>query len=155
MDYDDAFEALIGHEGDYVNHPADPGGETKFGITKRQYPDVDIKNLTLQQAKDIYYNDYWHKAKCPLLPERLRFDVFDTAVNAGPTVAIRLLQRAVGEKEDGQWGPKTAAAVAGADVAQTDRLFNAYRILFLAELKTFPTFGRGWMRRIAWNLIND
>lgn len=155
MTYDEAFEALIGHEGGYVDHPDDPGGETKFGLTKRSYPYLDIPNVTLQQAKDIYYNDFWHKAKCPLMPERLRFDVFDTAVNAGPSVAIKLVQRAVGEEEDGIFGPKTAAAVAGMDPGQLDRLFNAYRLLFLTDLKTFPTFGRGWVRRVANNLIHD
>ena len=77
MNFDQAFETLIGHEGGYVNDPRDPGGETKYGITKRQYPGEDIPNMTLVRAKDIYQRDYWWKAGCDLVPDEVKFDLFD------------------------------------------------------------------------------
>jgi hypothetical protein len=70
-------------EGGYVNDPDDPGGETKYGISKRAYPDIDIKNLTKAQAKSIYHQDYWIPAGCDKLPWPLCLVVFDTAVNMG------------------------------------------------------------------------
>ena len=99
MNFDQAFEWLIGHEGGYVNHPNDPGGETKYGISKRSYPGENIKEMTLVRAKDIYQRDYWWKAGCDLVPDCVKFDLFDTAVNAGPGTAIRMLQRAMRKRE--------------------------------------------------------
>ena len=105
MTFDEAFDILIGHEGGYVNHPNDPGGETRFGISKRAYPLLDIKVLTLDQAKAIYRRDYWIPAGCDRVPEALRFDVLDMAVNSGVKVAIQTLQRALGVRDDGLIGP--------------------------------------------------
>ncbi len=96
MNFDQAFERLIGHEGGYVNHPADPGGATKYGISRRSYPGEDIKGMTLARAKEIYARDYWGAAACDALPDGIKFDVFDMAVNSGVSAAIRLVQRAAG-----------------------------------------------------------
>lgn len=153
MTFDDAFERLIGHEGGYVNHPADPGGETNFGITRRTYPGEDIKGMTLDRAKFLYRRDFWGPAGCEVVPEALRFDLFDMAVNSGPTVAIRMLQATVGETQDGVIGPRTLQAINAMPVTRLLARFNGRRLAFMASLPNWPAFGRGWARRIASNLM--
>ena len=155
MDFDKAFERVIGHEGGYVNDPRDPGGETKYGISKRAYPFADIKNLTLDQAKEIYRRDYWDKCHIDELPGSVRFDMFDTAVNSGVGTAIKLIQRSAGVKADGAWGPNTAAAVQRISPHELDKKFSGYRLQFICDLPIFPAFGKGWVRRVASNLIED
>lgn len=152
MNFDIAFERLIGHEGGYVNHPADPGGETKYGISKRTYPGEDIKNMTLDRAKLIYRRDFWGPAGCDTVPSGIKFDLFDTAVNSGVRTAIRLLQRTVGETPDGILGPRTLAAVQSMDPERLVARFNGHRLDFMNDLPTWPAFGRGWTQRIADNL---
>lgn len=153
MTFDEAFQRLIGHEGGYVNHPADPGGETKYGISKRSYPGEDIKNLTLDRAKQIYKRDFWGPAGCDTVPQGIRFDLFDMAVNSGVKAAVRTLQRAVGETPDGVLGPLTLQAIQSADQMRVAIRFNAQRLIFMASLSTWPAFGRGWANRIASNLM--
>ena len=109
MTFDDAFDKLIGHEGGYVYDPRDPGGETKYGISKRAYPDLNIQSLTLDQAKAMYRKDYWDKLRLQELPEAIRYSLFETAVNAGIKQAVTLLQRAAGVAEDGVIGRVTIA----------------------------------------------
>jgi len=94
MNFDQAFDRLIGAEGGYVNNPADPGGETQWGISKRAYPTLDIKALTRDAAKAIYLNDVWARARLDQLAPALAFQVFDAAVNHGAEGATRMLQRA-------------------------------------------------------------
>jgi len=88
--FDKAFEFVLKWEGGYVNNPKDPGGETKYGISKRSYPNLDIKNLTKEQAKSIYYADYWLKAKCNDYAYPRDIIIFDTAVNTGVGTALNL-----------------------------------------------------------------
>jgi lysozyme family protein len=107
MTFDDAFEQLIGHEGGYVNHPADPGGETKYGITKRSYPGENIADMTLAWAKQIYLRDYWGPAGCDSVPAAIRYDLFDMAINSGVRAAVKCLQGAAGAEQDGILGPRT------------------------------------------------
>lgn len=153
MTYEEAFERLIGHEGGYVNHPSDPGGETKYGISKRSYPGEDIAGMTLARAKDIYYRDYWGKAGCDLVPPAVKFDLFDMAVNSGVGTAIRTLQRAVGVEDDGVIGPVTIQAIGSLSGPQFVARFNGHRLQYLSALSTWPAFGRGWANRIAKNLM--
>jgi len=152
MDFDQAFEKLLGHEGGYVDSRADPGGETKWGVSKRSYPGEDIPNLTVDRAKTIYRRDFWGPCGADALPDDLKFQVFDMAVNSGVTAAIRVLQRATGETVDGVLGPKTLQAIQSMPVARLVARFNGARLAMLAELPTWPSFGRGWARRIAANL---
>ena len=152
MNFDEAFERLIGHEGGYVNHPSDPGGETNFGISRRSYPGEDIKGMTLARAKAIYLRDYWGPAGCDAVPEALRFDLFDMAVNSGPRLAVTMLQRVVGETQDGILGPRTLQAVQSMPAPRLRARFNGLRLAFMAELPNWPAFGRGWAKRIAANL---
>ena len=109
--FDDIIEITLHHEGGYVNDPNDLGGETNFGIAKRFYPDVDIKNLTKDEAKDIYRRDYWDKNKVDEMPKQLRHIYFDMCVNQGKGTAVKVLQRACNSKKadlkvDGGLGPK-------------------------------------------------
>lgn len=155
MTFDDAFEILIGHEGGWVNDPNDPGGETKFGISRRSYPTEIIRTMTLERAKEIYLRDFWGPAGCDAVPDVLKFDLFDTAVNAGVKAAIKMLQKAVGEEPDGILGPRTLQAVWNVPPHLVDKRFNGHRLDHLNGLPTWPHFGRGWSQRIADNLMKD
>lgn len=150
MTFDEAFARLIGNEGSYVNDPRDPGGETKFGISKRAYPDVNIASLTVDGAKAIYYRDFWK----PLgdAHPAIRFQVFDFAVNSGIQTAVRKLQKAIGVADDGHWGPVSAAALQAMNVSDVIMLFVAERLDFWRKLSTWPTYGSGWAGRAAANL---
>lgn len=152
MDFETAFARLIGNEGGYVNHPGDPGGETKYGISKRQYPGEDIKNLTLDRAKALYLRDYWGPAGCDVVPMMAKFQVFDMAVNSGVFQTIRTVQKVVGEVADGALGPRTLQAIQSMQPTRFVARFNGYRLDFMTDLKTWEIFGKGWARRIAKEL---
>lgn len=152
MNYDVAFERVIGHEGGYVFDRRDPGGETKYGISKRAYPNVDIERLTLGEAKAIYRRDYWDRMQAEQLPGWMRFHVFDAAVNSGVKRAAQWLQEAVGAKPDGIIGAKTIAAARASQAGEFIARFSGARLMFVTTLPTWDTFGKGWTRRIAMNL---
>ena len=153
MDRFDAFiERLLAHEGGYVNHPRDPGGETNWGISKRSYPKLDIKALTRKQAISIYRRDFWDRVQADHLPPAVGFQMLDAAVNSGIGNASRWLQRAAGVADDGMIGPVTLAAVRRMDPNDLLLRFLAERLDFMSRLATWPTFGKGWARRIAQNL---
>jgi lysozyme family protein len=152
MNFDQAFEKLIGHEGGYVNNPADPGGETKFGVSRRAYPLENIKAMTLDRAKVLYLHDYWGPAGCDAVPDAIKFDLFDMAVNSGPVAAIKNLQHAVGVTVDGMLGPLTLQAVNAMPAPRVLARFNGHRLDLMADLKSWPAFSRGWAKRIAANL---
>ena len=152
MNFDQAFEKLIGHEGGYSNNPADPGGETRYGISKRAYPLENIKGMTLERAKVLYLRDYWGPAGCDAVPDGVKFDLFDMAVNSGPVTAIKTLQRAVGATPDGLLGPLTLQAVNSMPAPRLVARLNGHRLDLMADLKSWPVFGRGWAKRVAANL---
>ena len=147
------IKKVVEREGGYVNDPDDPGGETKYGISKKAYPKVDIKHLTLDDAVEIYKNDYWIPAKVEQLPDRLQGQYFDMVVNQGKVKSARILQRACNGKNknkievDGQVGPKTIKATAK---LEPERL-RAYRLMEYARLAlTRPELEKyyyGWVRR--------
>jgi lysozyme family protein len=147
--FDQCFDKLISHEGGYVNDPRDPGGETKFGISKRAYPQADIKNLTLGAAKEIYKRDYWDRAQCDKLPPSVAYVLFDAAVNSGIGQAIRFLQRAVNVADDGVIGPMTIAAVTRLDAESICARYIGQRLDFMTKLTTWDIYGKGWARRLA------
>lgn len=152
MNYDEAFKILIGHEGGYVNNPNDPGGETKYGISKRSYPNVDIRNLTLDQAKAIYKRDFWDAVKADQLPAKLRFHIFDAAVNSGVGAAVKWLQGAVGVVQDGKLGPVTLNACVQQDPVALAINFNLTRLNAMTDMKGWVSFSRGWTKRIISNI---
>lgn len=151
MNFETAFARLMEAEGGLVNNPLDPGQETKYGVSKRSYPNVDIKNLTREGAAAIYRRDFWDCCGKDLHPS-VMFQVFDAAVNHGAGNAIRMLQRAIGVTPDGDFGPNSRAHYAGMDENDILFLFLAERGEFMASLKKFDTFGRGWVRRVFTNL---
>jgi lysozyme family protein len=151
-DFDAAFQRTVGLEGGYVNDPQDPGGETRYGISKRAYPAEDIAGMTPDRAKVLYFRDYWGPAGCDAAPSALKFHLFDCAVNSGVTTAIKLLQKVVGETQDGILGPRTLQAVQSANALRLVPRFNGARLELMTSLPTWPTFGKGWAKRIASNL---
>ena len=156
LNFDRAFERLIGHEGGYVNHPSDPGGETKFGITRRTAREHgytgSMHELTREEARRIYKSSYWDRAQADAYDAAISFQLFDAAVNHGVGTAIRFLQRAVNVADDGIVGPVTLNAIKSMSVTDVLARFNAERLEFYTKLSTWPTFGRGWARRIVGNL---
>lgn len=152
-DFDQAIEVVLSNEGGYVNNPDDPGGETKYGISKKQYPDVDIKNLTETSAKIIYFRDYWQPFNIGLLESQsVANKVFDLLVNLGPVPAIRLLQQSLAYflagpiVADGKLGPQTASFAR--EVSDENLLpeIKARACKYHAELNQ-PAFLLGWLRR--------
>jgi len=150
--FDEIIEKVLEHEGGYVNDPTDLGGETKYGITKRFYPDVDIKNLTIEQAKKIYKNDYWDKNRIESVPQELWHIFFDMCVNMGRRTAVKILQRAAnstgkGIEVDGGLGPKTCKALNGVNIERV----RAYRVKYYVDLinkkPEQEKFYFGWFRR--------
>jgi lysozyme family protein len=164
MTFDEAFERLIGHEGAFSDDPRDPGNwtggrmnvgqlkGTKFGIAANTYGDLDIRGLTLAQAKAIYHRDWWLKAGADEFHPAIVFQMWDFAVNAGMDTAKRALQYAAGVAVDGQVGPLTIAAVKAAALNDILLRFNAYRLRHYTSLSTWATYGKGWANRTAGQL---
>lgn len=156
-----ALEHIFGHEGGFTDNRADPGNwtggkvgvgkllGTKFGIAANSYPKLDIRNITLGDAAEIYRRDYAAKVRFDDLPSGLDFAMLDFAINSGPSRAAKYLQRVVGAVDDGQIGPATIAAVANADVKATINRLCDKRLAFLQQLPTWGKFGKGWGRRVA------
>src|SRR5438045_9518054 len=92
MSFDQALALVLRFEGGYVNDEQDPGGETKFGISKRAYPNLDIRNLTPELAGQIYASDYWGPSGCDRLTPGMAVVVFDSAVHVGVRRAVAWLQ---------------------------------------------------------------
>ncbi len=154
--FENALEIILEHEGGYVNHPKDPGGETNLGVTKRVYEEFggekEMKELTQEDVEPIYQENYWDKCKCDDLPEGLDLCVFDFAVNAGPGRAAKYLQTMIGTVADGGIGPNTLGALSRYldehGVEETVEKYQANRQEYYESLSTFDTFGRGWTRRV-------
>lgn len=158
-DFHEAFHKTVGHEGGYVFDKDDPGGETHFGISKRSYPDLDIKNLTLDMAKEIYRNDYWLPMKCDEIEDQgVAAELFDFGVNAGHRQAVKTAQEAVtllwkDIKVDGKIGPQTVQALNG--YKHPDRLvvtMKSLRAMYYINLvREKPALGKfigGWLMRV-------
>lgn len=153
MNFDTAFHRLLGHEGGFVDHPSDPGGATCWGVTERVARDNgyqgDMRDLPVAVAKQIYRAKYWDAVRAEDLPAAVRYEMFDAAVNSGTGQATRWLQRAVGVADDGRLGPITIAAAHAADAQLVARRMLGQRLRFMTDLSTWPTFGKGWARRIS------
>lgn len=153
MNFDQAFDQLLNHEGGFVDHPDDPGGATRYGITEAVAREVgyrgDMRDLPVALAARIYRERYWNAVRADELPEAVRYLVFDAAVNSGVGQAARWLQRAVGVRDDGVIGPWTLAAARAHNPEVLVRRYLSQRLRFMAGLSNWPAFGRGWARRIA------
>ncbi len=146
--FPDCISHVLAAEGGLVNDPKDPGGVTKFGISQRSYPALDIRALSLDDAKAIYQRDYWDKIQGERLPAGLDLLLLDHAVNAGPARAVRLLQSLVNVPEDGLMGPVTLGEIASADPQDLIARFSELRLDFYRGLPTWRHFGAGWTRRV-------
>ncbi len=163
--FDGIFDFVVGSEGGFTDNPADPGnwtggrigaGEcrgTRFGISAGAHPDLDIANLTLDQAKSLYQSEYWDRIDGDRLPASIALLVFDAAINNGTGHAVRWLQQAASVAQDGVIGPATLEAI-GSIVAKPDGSAElcaellAQRLTFMTSLPTWKTFGLGWARRL-------
>ena len=182
--FEKAYANTLGHEGGYSDDPKDPGnwtggiigsGElkgTKYGVSAMRYPELDIKNLTLEEAKEIYYRDWWLPLRCDELPGLIAIELFDNAFNQGPMVAIMCLQwacRFFGKniEPDGKIGPATIAAANSLDERALCAAQNWFQIttyvvgsknvravveymrpFFLSRQEHVRRFIRGWLRRV-------
>lgn len=165
MNFDTAFERLLGNEGGLSMDASDPGnwtggrvgaGElkgTKYGISAASYPNEDIAAVTKDRAKFLYKRDFWDRLHGDELYDGVAFQTFDFAVNSGIGTAVRYLQKAVGVADDGIWGPISRAAALNSGEMDTILMLNGLRLDFMTRLSTWPTFGKGWARRIAKNLM--
>ena len=151
LTFEQAFDRLVDHEGGYVFNVNDPGGETKFGISKRSYPLLNIKTLDIESAKAIYLKDFWKPLGDDAHPS-IKFQAFDFAVNSGIQTALRKLQRVIGVADDGHFGPVSRKALNAMPVSDVLMLYLAERLDFMARLTTWDSFGRGWARRIVKDL---
>lgn len=145
---------ILDAEGGYVNDPLDAGGETNFGISKRAYPDLDIANLTIEQAKEIYKRDYWDKIFGDwLITNDVAEQIMDMAVNAGVKMATLLAQELVDVIRDGVFGEMTLNALNATDQIRFVDLYKLRRIkYYLAVCKTKPDnkkFLYGWIKRVV------
>jgi lysozyme family protein len=158
--FDRAFAMLIGHEGVLSLDPDDRGnwtggrvgvGEmkgTKYGISAASYPHLDIRNLTLDQAKEIYRRDFWAAVRADEMPWSVALVTFDTAVNSGGALAARLLQRALKVAADGAIGPMTMRALAAADPHDIAAELLAQRHYQMTAMAGWGKNGLGWTRRV-------
>lgn len=154
-----AFEALIKKEGGYINNKSDSGGETKYGISKKAYPNINILKLTTEEAKTIYYFDYWLPSKCSVLPPMIACKFFDMCVNMGRKQATKLLQRAIRANgitiaEDGIIGPQTLAPLKNCKgigempfVSALRSESAGYYKLLVAKTPNLRIFLDGWINR--------
>jgi lysozyme family protein len=152
-----ALNALLKHEGGYVNHPSDPGGMTNLGVTEKVWEEwvghptteKGMRALTPEMVGPLYRRKYWDKVQADHLPTGVDLAVFDFAVNSGPGRAAKTLQKVLGVTQDGDIGPITLRAALGVDRNKLIADYNAERLAFLQALPHWASFGRGWSRRVA------
>ena len=152
-----AFALMLKSEGGFVNHPSDPGGMTNLGVTKATWEnwighasdEAEMRALTPEQVEPLYKQRYWDAVRGDDLPVGLDYLMFDFGVNAGPGRAIRVLQIAVGVNPDGGFGSATFAAVQAINPVELIEKFSQAKEDFYRSLAQFPTFGKGWLNRVA------
>lgn len=168
MRFLEAFKNVIGLEGGYVNDPKDHGGETKYGISKRSYPKLDIKNLSLEQAKAIYYMDFWIPLKLDQITDaQIAEEIFDTAVNCGTKAAVKIAQEAlrfIGEDIDidGIIGDVTIARLnkwCAKYPKALHKALNGFQFILYKDIVTKAladpkdqreAYALGWLKRIQY-----
>jgi lysozyme family protein len=148
-----ALEFVLRHEGGLANDAADRGGLTKFGISQRSYPHLDISGLSVEQAIEIYAADFWQPIQADQLPYPIALAVFDTAVNSGVKTAVRMLQELIGTTADGIIGPKTLAALAHHQPGALAQQYCWARMRFLVRIVkrnlSQVRFLAGWTNRVS------
>ncbi len=153
--FENALEMLLEHEGGYVNHPRDPGGETNLGVTRktwakwlgREIKNGEMKKLKIEDVGDLYKKEYWDRLKCDELPSGLDFFCFDWGVNSGTGRSAKALQRIIEVAQDGAIGPMTLKEVNKHEAKDLVNKMHTRRQEFYENLSTFDTFGKGWTAR--------
>jgi lysozyme family protein len=154
--FKECLDLVLKSEGGYVNNPADPGGMTNLGVTKRVWEEYtghesdekEMRSLTPEKVAPLYEQKYWRPCYGEVLPRGLDFIVFSMGVNAGPGRAIKLLQSSIGCVPDGVIGPKTRGLICDSNTATLIAKFSEARREYYRSLKTFPVFGKGWLARV-------
>lgn len=164
----DAVQLVIENEKGFQDDPNDRGNwtsgkigvgqlkGTKYGVSAMTYPNLDIKNLNLQAAVDLYYNDWWLKYKLDQIDPVIGYQVLDAAINHGAGNAIKFLQQAVGftgKNVDGAIGTLTINATNKMQTAEVLIRFLANRLQFMTDISTFDRYGKGWSRRVSSNML--
>ena len=154
--FDACLAHLLKHEGGFVNHPSDPGGATNLGVTQavwegwidRSVSEKNMKALTPAKVAPLYREMYWDRIKADKLPSGVDYCVFDAAVNSGVSRAAKWLQTTVGAVADGAIGEQTLKQVLLTNPQMVIDKYSAIRLEFLKGRSTWPTFGKGWGRRV-------
>lgn len=154
--FEKSLTELLKHEGGYVNHPQDPGGRTNLGVTQdvwedwldRAVTEENMKALTPAKVAPLYREMYWDRVKGDKLPSGVDYVVFDAAVNSGVSRAAKWLQTTVGAVADGAIGEQTLKQVLLTNPQMLIDKYSAIRLEFLKGRSTWPTFGKGWERRV-------
>ena len=152
--FQECLDLVLKSEGGWVNNPADPGGETNLGVTKRVWEEYvghavqSLKKLTKDDVAPVYELKYWRPCYCEVLPRGLDFVVFSMGVNAGPGRSVKLLQQSIGCVPDGVIGPRTRELISASNSANLIAKFSETRREYYRSLKTFPIFGKGWVARV-------
>lgn len=158
MKFEQALRHVLAHEGGWSDHPRDPGGATMQGITLATYRDFkgdpyitkdQLRAIPASDVSNLYLVRYWTPVRAEELPSGLDYAVFDFGVNSGVGRASRMLQQCLGVTVDGVIGPKTLLAAANANRQDLIREYCSARLKFLQGLPTWPTFGRGWAKRVS------
>lgn len=148
MTFQECVEVILAYEGNYIYNLNDPGGETKFGISKRAYPDLDIRSITKEEAIEIYRRDYWDQIEGDSLPDYIRLMAFDCAVNQGVARACLYLQRSAGAKPDGIMGPETIRLLFECESNVLIKRMAENRHAQYIKSPGWKFFGAGWSKRL-------
>jgi len=154
--FKECLDLVLKSEGGYVNNPADPGGMTNLGVTKRVWEEYtghgadekEMRSLTPKKVAPLYEQKYWRPCYGEVLPRGLDFVVFSMGVNAGPGRSVKLLQQSLGCVPDGVIGPRTRELISASNTATLIAKFSESRREYYRALKTFPIFGKGWLARV-------
>ena len=155
--FERSLALVLQHEGGYVNHPSDPGGRTNLGVTQRvweQYvghkvDEAEMRSLTKEMVSPLYRKEYWDAVHGDKLPCGADYLAFDFAVNAGSFRCIKTIQRALNITADGVIGPVTVKAIQDTNAEDFIEKFSDVKKSFYLGLANYPTFGKGWLNRVA------
>ena len=155
--FDKSLELVLAHEGGYVHHALDPGGRTNLGVTQRvweQYvghpvDEATMRSLTKEMVSPLYRKEYWDAVRGDQLPSGADYLAFDFAVNAGSFRCVKTIQRALNITADGVIGPVTIKAIQDANAEDFIEKFSDVKKSFYLGLANYPTFGKGWLNRVA------
>ena len=155
--FERSLALVLQHEGGYVNHPSDPGGKTNLGVTQRVWEDyvghkvdeAEMRSLTREMVAPLYKKNYWDAVCGDVLPSGADYLLFDFAINAGSFRAVKTAQKSLGINADGALGPITTQALLTANAKDFIHKFSMAKESFYRSLVNFPTFGKGWLNRVA------